>query len=60
MRRPPRRLILRCYLCHPDGLFVEPTSERAVYAAADHALDEHLDQLAADWESTLAQLRVTA
>jgi hypothetical protein len=41
-------------------VFIEPTSESAMYAAADHALDEHLDQLAADWDGTLAQLRVTA
>lgn len=60
MIRAPRRLILSCTLCHSDGVFVEPTSEHALYAAADHALDEHLDQLFADPDGVMSQLRVVA
>lgn len=60
MLHRPRRLILRCTLCHPDGVFIEPTSGNPIYAAADHALDEHLDQLIADPDGAFGALRVAA
>ena len=43
--RPRRRLILRCEICDPDGLLIEPTSDRVITAAMNHALDQHLDAL---------------
>jgi hypothetical protein len=58
--RPLRRLILRCRLCDPDGLLLEPTSGHALYAAVDHALDQHRSWLVADPEHVLACLQVAA
>lgn len=45
----PRRLILRCHLCDPDGELIESAAHHgptdAYRAALDHALDTHLDAL---------------
>lgn len=60
MSRLFRRLILRCGLCSPEGVLIEPTSSHPLYAAADHALDEHLDQLIADPDGVFSALRVAA
>lgn len=55
-----RRLILRCRLCDPDGLLVEPTCERSVPAAVDHALDLHRDELLTNPDHVLSALSVSA
>ncbi|WP_232661884.1 hypothetical protein [Pseudonocardia sp. TRM90224] len=56
-----RRLVLRCRLCDPrDGLLVEPSGERPILAAVDHALDEHRELLISDREAVLGALSVAA
>lgn len=56
----PRRLILRCRMCDPDGVLVEPTSGAAVTSAVDHALDEHRAELLGDPDTALAAVSVAA
>lgn len=55
-----RRLILQCVLCAPDGLLIEPTGPDALYAAVDHALDDHRGALLADPHTVLDALSVIA
>lgn len=57
---PGRRLILRCRMCQLDGHLIEPTSEHPTYAAADHAMDHHLEWLLSDPDGALATITVAA
>lgn len=54
-----RRFLLSCTLCAAaPGCMVEPTGPRALYAAIDHALDHHRDELLFDHRAVLDELRV--
>lgn len=57
--RAPKRLMLKCGLCEPEGMYVEPTSRVGLYAAVDHALDWHRDELLMYPHETLDEVIVT-